>query len=481
MNHVFRIFTAKTVTAICMGILAAVSSAFAEVPALKYSDDAYVENPEWWMKRFEEKQSEIKAGGAEYVFIGDSITHFWETKGKSTWNKYFNGPDAPYRALNIGFGGDRTENVLWRIEHGELDGYKAKWIVLMIGTNNNGHRGRDKEVPQDTVDGIKRILDKIIEKQPEAKIILHPIFPCGKTTNDSVRVRNEIVNREIYKFVDEERIFWVNFNEKLMKPDGSISWWMMHDALHPTGKGYKIWAEAILPYFNGTAEAKKKPQWTEHEGGALTSISRNQHSWWRKKFERNRRIISECGGGIEFIMMGDSITHYWEIGEGPDTSRDIEELEKYCTTMNCGYGGDAIQSLRWRVQNGELEGYKAKVISVLIGTNNKDPDDVITEGIRTLLDDIREKQPDSVILLNSILPRGAGIWPGLIEINKKLKSFCDGKKTIYVDLAKDYVTPDGKLIEDMFYDRLHLSDKGIHHWLEVLKPILAELIGREWK
>ena len=74
-------------------------------------------------------------GGWELVFLGDSITHGWERNGKSTWDKYY----GARKAINLGFGGDRTEHVLWRLEHGEFDGYKPRVAVIMIGTNNTGH------------------------------------------------------------------------------------------------------------------------------------------------------------------------------------------------------------------------------------------------------------------------------------------------------------------------------------------------------
>ena len=81
----------------------------------------------WWMPRHEQKMQLVKAGGAPIVFLGDSITHFWEDRGRDVWNRYF--ASGRYRAINLGFSGDRTEHVLWRIEQGELDGYAAKAVA----------------------------------------------------------------------------------------------------------------------------------------------------------------------------------------------------------------------------------------------------------------------------------------------------------------------------------------------------------------
>ena len=92
-------------------------------------------------KRHESFNVISKQGEAQLVFLGDSITHGWEGKGKAIWTKEW----APLKAANFGIGGDRTEHVLWRLEHGNFDGLKPKAIVLMIGTNNTGHQGRPQK------------------------------------------------------------------------------------------------------------------------------------------------------------------------------------------------------------------------------------------------------------------------------------------------------------------------------------------------
>ena len=459
-------------------LAAASTSAFAEIAPVTPSRPASGWALGWWPQRFAEKAKLIKERGAfDVVFVGDSITHYFESTGKVIWEPNF-GSKGKFPALDLGFSGDRTEHVLWRLDHGELDGYTAKWFVVMIGTNNVGHGGPAGKSPQDVVMGVRGILDRILAKHPESKILLHPIFPRGEKPDNAMRRFNDVVNGGIECFADEEKIFWCDFNAKLLAADGTLTKDIMPDLLHPNAKGYGIWAEAILPFFEGKAEPRKLDKWAWCKVPTTGAVSRNMDDWWRDKFLRNRKRISECGGEIEFVMLGDSITHYWEIGEGLDTSKDILELEKLCTTMNCGYGGAHIQSLRWRVLNGELDGYKAKVISLMIGTNNGEKQEEVAEGIRTLLGDIRAKQPGAVILLHSILPCNTGLSPRVAWINDKLRSFCDGKKVRYVDFAKDCATADGKLIDDMFYDQLHLSDKGLHRWFEILKPLLADLLAK---
>lgn len=201
-----------------------------------------------WVKRVERDAAQAQKGGWEVVFIGDSITDFWQTRGKSEWDKYF----APFKVLNLGISADRTEHVLWRLDNGQLVNNQPKLFVVMIGTNNNGHRPADKESTADTVAGIKAILDRLELKAPDSKVLLHAIFPRGATPLNPCRLRNEAVNAEIQKFADNKRVFWMNINDKLLQPDGTLSKELMPDLLHPNEQGYGIWARALLPVIKAT-------------------------------------------------------------------------------------------------------------------------------------------------------------------------------------------------------------------------------------
>ncbi|MGN0846031.1 MAG: GDSL-type esterase/lipase family protein [Kiritimatiellia bacterium] len=209
----------------------------------------------WWLPRHEQKMRLVQAGGAPIVFVGDSITHFWETNGKATWAKHF--AEGRYRALNLGFSGDRTEHVLWRIAHGELDGFDARAIVLMIGTNNTGHFPVEKESPEDTITGVKAVLDALRAKQPKAKIILCAIFPRDEKPTGEKRRRNDAVNKAIAKFADGKTILWCDFGAEFLAPDGTLPKSMAGDFLHPGPAGYEIWAKAILPYLDSALDASR--------------------------------------------------------------------------------------------------------------------------------------------------------------------------------------------------------------------------------
>jgi lysophospholipase L1-like esterase len=201
-------------------------------------------------KRHESFNVISKQGEAQLVFLGDSITHGWEGKGKAIWTKEW----APLKAANFGIGGDRTEHVLWRLEHGNFDGLKPKAIVLMIGTNNTGHQGRPQKelngavyecTAEQTAEGIKAILTQLQKKCPDAKILVLGIFPRGADKNDKFRQQNEATNAIVKGFADGQKVFFHDVGAKFLEPDGTLSKTIMPDLLHPNEKGYQIWSDAI--------------------------------------------------------------------------------------------------------------------------------------------------------------------------------------------------------------------------------------------
>ena len=205
--------------------------------------------PNWWAKRHEAKLAELASynGKIDVVMLGDSITHNWEGArgpGSDPGGRRLAEFRRKYSVVCLGYGGDTTRNVLWRIENGELDGYEAKCVMLMIGTNNGGG-----DTPADVAAGIRTILAKIAERQPKAKVVLVPVFPRGEKPDGWARRRNAEINGLIRGFADGGRVIWCDFGDRLLQPDGTISKAMMPDFLHPQAAGYDIWADAVAPLF----------------------------------------------------------------------------------------------------------------------------------------------------------------------------------------------------------------------------------------
>lgn len=200
---------------------------------------------DWWLPRHKEKLEEkrklVEAGTApQIVFIGDSITQGWEKEGREVWQRHY----AGLNGLALGFGGDRTENVLWRLQHGEIDRIAPKVAVLMIGTNNTGHRA---ESPATTAAGIKRLVDEIRQRLPGTQVLLLAIFPRGEKPDDFLRGINERVNKLVAGYADGRNVHFLDINAALLTADGTLGKDVMPDLLHPNEKGYGLWQRAMAP------------------------------------------------------------------------------------------------------------------------------------------------------------------------------------------------------------------------------------------
>ncbi|MGA1014920.1 MAG: sulfatase-like hydrolase/transferase [Limisphaerales bacterium] len=194
----------------------------------------------WWRDRDREKNNRLKEGNIDLAFIGDSITQGWEGNGKQVWESYY----GARKAVNLGFGGDRTEHVIWRLSKGAWNQIKPKVAVLMIGTNNTGHKMQD---PSQTAAGIERILNILKERSPKTKVLLLGVFPRGRAPHDRGRVINQGINQIIRRLADNDRVHYMDLSDHFLQSDGDLPASIMPDALHLNEEGYRIWAEAMEP------------------------------------------------------------------------------------------------------------------------------------------------------------------------------------------------------------------------------------------
>lgn len=185
-----------------------------------------------WEPRHNAMLAYNKKRQPELVLIGNSITHFWGGKpqgprdtGIESWNQYFEKKRA---VVNMGFGWDRIENVLWRVYHGELDSIAPKQIVLMIGTNNIGLNTNDE-----IVKGLQFLVKAIRDRQPAANILLMGIFPRRAT-----EVRIAELNKAIETTVTGKKIMYADAGYLLIKDDKKIDESLFSDGLHPNAAGY---------------------------------------------------------------------------------------------------------------------------------------------------------------------------------------------------------------------------------------------------
>ncbi len=189
--------------------------------------------------RHVEFMERIKEGPVDLLFLGDSITDYWSRRGEWTWERF-----APYNPANFGVSGERTEDMLWRITHGELDGIHPWVTVLLIGTNNIGQG--EEEHAEWTAAGVRQIVETIHGKLPQTRVLLLGVLPRDKFSSP-YRQRIKEINADIARLDDGDKTRYLDIGRAFLNADGEIPKDVMADGLHPTPKGYVLWYNAIRP------------------------------------------------------------------------------------------------------------------------------------------------------------------------------------------------------------------------------------------
>jgi beta-glucosidase len=209
-----------------------------------------------WRARHKAMNARAKEGHVDLVYIGDSIVGNWKWDGKPVWDHYY----AKRNGTILGISGDRTEQVLWRMQNGNVDGISPKLAIVMIG-QNNGPFNTGEEIGA----GVTAIVQTLRKKLPETKILVLAIFPRGEKPTEERAVlakANEIAS----KLADGKYVFYMDVNYLFLRPDGSIPASLMPDFEHPNREGHRVWAAAIEPKVAElmgdapTAEMPAKPE-----------------------------------------------------------------------------------------------------------------------------------------------------------------------------------------------------------------------------
>ena len=190
-----------------------------------------------WTKRNDAINARVKEGHVDLLYIGDSIVQHWDAQGRAIWERYY----VKRNAVNLGISGDRTEHVLWRLEHGNIDGISPKLAIVMIG-QNNGPYNTGEEIGA----GVTAIVQKLREKLPATKILLLAIFPRREKPTEE-RATLAKANKIASALADNRNIFYMDVNYLFLRPDCTIPSSLMPDFEHPNEEGHRIWAQAIEP------------------------------------------------------------------------------------------------------------------------------------------------------------------------------------------------------------------------------------------
>lgn len=435
----------------------------------------------------------LKSHQYDLLMVGNSITNnFEEPAYQPVWNQFY----ASRNAINLGYSGYRTENILWNLDHGELDGQHPKVVTIEIGTNNIDEKNYPtRHTASQLAGGIEAIVQRIRVKLPEAKILLLRCFPgnYGGPLPTSHRAILERASDLLLRLADNQHVFYCDVNHVFLNLDGSINQAMMPDWLHPSPAGALAWARAMEPLLAQLmGDASKDTSKAANTAIIpVPKLEEDSYNWYDRHAEV-LRIKDSIDPGI--VLIGNSITHFWgglpALKNVDGTARKPNGPNAWASVfgnrrvLNLGFGWDRTQNVLWRLDHGELDGLHPKKVVILIGTNNTSETnnarmntaEEIAAGIREICLRVRSKVPTAEIVLMAILPREERPdHPRRVLINQTnqiLKEFAATNQLRFLDIGTAMLEPDGTLSRSIASDFCHPTEKGYQIWADALKPLL---------
>jgi lysophospholipase L1-like esterase len=441
---------------------------------------------EWWSARHRAILERIKADpSVGLVLIGDSITQDYEKADPPyedflpTWRQFYASRDA----LNLGFSGDTTSNVLWRLDNGEVDGINPKAVVILIGTNNT-----KLESAVETECGIDAIVKKSEEKLPDSKILLLGILPKEDDAGKVALINQYLANRygtdEKVTFLDIGTIYYKN---------GKLNRDLFYDpkeyeskALHPDTLGHRMMAEAIEPTLarlvgDGSRQYLATLNQVNTAIIPVPKLEMDSYDW----YQRHQAVLSlKKTINPEVVLIGDSITHFWA---GPPNDHSAggqkawDQVFGGMHVLNLGFGWDRTQNVLWRLTHGEFEGLHPRSVIINIGTNNlvatenardNTPEEIV-QGILAICDDVHAESPLSRIIVMGIFPRGvtasSPFRDSITTINQLLaRNLSQSKVATFLDIDSQLLDSNGTLPVSLMADGLHPTEQGYEIWARAL-------------
>jgi lysophospholipase L1-like esterase len=471
-------------------------AALAQQPVFDTANPAIVPkdrmNEPWWATRHKAVLESLHSQpDTQLLLIGDSITNNYD-KAKlpdenfqPVWNEFY----APRKALNLGFSADTTANLLWRLNHGEVDGVHPKAVVLLIGTNNTGH---DHETAEETEGGIDAVIGDLEERLPETKILLIGILPSEISPLKTER--DKAVNKHLAACYSEDpRVAYLDINSIFFK-EGSLNTAIFYDprlpqhgkALHPDTIGQRRMAEAIEPTLARLmGDTPRVPLASVTDiNTALIPVPRlemDSYDWYARhhaELQLQQKIKPQV------VLIGDSITHFWSgepLGNHQNGPTSWQSAFGGLSVINMGFGWDRTQNVLWRLRQGEFQGITPAWVVLNIGTNNltgtsnaraSTPQEIV-EAIAAISNEIHQRSPASHLVLMAIFPRGAepnGPQRAPIQETNRLLAarFSTDPAVTWIDIGQQFLMPDGSLPHAMMPDGTHPSDAGYKLWADAL-------------
>jgi len=372
------------------------------------------------------------------------------------------GRKLEHPVVNLGFSGNgQMEPEVFDLL-AEID---AQLFIL----DNMPNMGGDRlpKIYERTINGVHKIREKT--NAPILFVEHYTNSHIGTSIEEeSGYKKNNLELRKAYRTLKEEGVQNLHFlsEEELgLTQDCSVEGW------HPNDLGMQVYADAYVPkikeILNETSELRCK----------FVPRTQQRDSYnWKERHEQVLALNKEKAPQI--LLIGNSITHYWageptaSLARGTDS---WEKLFKGKVVRNLGFGWDRIENALWRIYHGELDGYDAEKVILLMGTNNLDrnTDNEIIDGIRELVRAVRHRQPKAQIYVAGILPRA---WheSRVAALNELLQVRLHAEEATYVDMSSEFLQPHGRIINELFTDGLHPNKEGYQRMAKMLEKVIKE-------
>lgn len=446
----------------------------------------------WWARRHTAILEKIQAEpDAELLLLGDSITQNYEKANppdenfQPTWARFY----APRNALNLGFSGDTTANVLWRLDHGEIDGLKPRAVMLLIGTNNTAHG----QTAEETERGIDAVIAKLREKLPQSAILLLGVLPSA--VSPSKTAADMEVNRYLARQYEAgPSVTYLDIGSVFYR-DGHLDKEIFYDPrlknprppLHPDTTGQRRMAEAIEPTLARLMDDTPRQYLASLQGvnTAVIPVPRLEHDSYDWDQRHRDELAARQTIAPQVVMIGDSITHFWS---GPPKANHVNgprawtDLYGSTPVLNLGFGWDRTQNVLWRLHHGEFDGLHPKTVILNIGTNNltgtrnaraNTPEEVV-DGILAICDFVQAAAPEARLIVMGVFPRGfhprSRLRAPIARVNELLAAKLTGRqRTTFLDIGARFLEPDGALPRRLMADGTHPTEAGYAIWAQALK------------
>ena len=463
-----------------------------DVPASAIPTDR-LDQP-WWAQRHAQVLGQVRANPqAPLLLIGDSITQNYD-KAKApdedfqpTWQTFYGARGA----INLGFSADGTQHLLWRLDHGEVDGLHPKVAMLLIGTNNTGWLQQNAEQTQL---GIDAVIAKLEQKLPDTRILLLGLLPSDISAEKS-RADAEVNRYLAERYGDNPRVTYLDIGSIFLR-DGKLDTARFYDtrftpaagALHPDSVGQRKMAEAIEPTLARLlGEPPRLP--IAQLGTAINTalipvpwLEQDSYDWLAR---HHGALATARSLNPEIVMIGDSITHFWSgvprgvRASGPEAWQWLYGERR---VLNLGFGWDRTQNVLWRLRQGELSGLSPHTVVINIGTNNLAGTDrartntptEVAAGVAAIVTEVRAQLPEAKIILMGIFPRGRHrndpLRAPIKETNRLLATKYSRDPSIrFLDIGERFLQEDGTLPETLFPDTTHPNEAGYRIWSQALR------------